>query len=401
VVGFDGGDPDRPIVLGGLYNGITPSPFPLPGDKTKSGLRTQSTPNAQGFNELSFQDAADREQVYLHAQRDHDEVVRRDHNVKIGRDEVLSVDREQRDRIGENRTTEVQHTDFLRSGSHEHEVRTKARVDVGEELSLKVGHDRSTVVGGNDRYEVHGLSTRTFEGDDIKRVIGSSATVVGTEEQQRSSFLHVEGPMQLRTSTDGTIMARKSLILWCGDSHIIMTPKRIVLHSPEIVLRTSQGTTGLWLDQERLIGWGDKSAAVKAGKVVIKSDDGASLGLTSEAKLDGRKIHLGKGATAKDPADIEFPDHTVIRIVDQDGNPIANQLYRMHLEDGSELLGFTGSAGASVDLIHGDGEAEIEFPGLHDVDLTGTQEEGSHKFRARQKQKKKKNADDDGGSQGR
>jgi hypothetical protein len=73
----------------------------------------------------------------------------------------------------------------------------------------------------------------------------------------------------------------------------------------------------------------------------------------------------------------------------------------MHLEDGSELLGFTGSAGASVDLIHGDGEAEIEFPGLHDVDLTGTQEEGSHKFRARQKQKKKKNADDDGGSQGR
>ena len=42
VVSFEGGDPDKPMVLGCLPNGTHPPPFALPGSKTKSGLRTQS-----------------------------------------------------------------------------------------------------------------------------------------------------------------------------------------------------------------------------------------------------------------------------------------------------------------------------------------------------------------------
>ncbi|MBK6514938.1 MAG: type VI secretion system tip protein VgrG [Polyangiaceae bacterium] len=57
VVGFDGGDPDRPIVLGCLYNATHPMPFALPRDKTRSGIRTRSVPGTAGSNELSFEDA--------------------------------------------------------------------------------------------------------------------------------------------------------------------------------------------------------------------------------------------------------------------------------------------------------------------------------------------------------
>lgn len=68
------------MVLGSLYNGTHPLPFLLPADKTRSGWRTQSSsPGGGGNNELSFEDAATREQIYVHAQRDLDEVVERDH----------------------------------------------------------------------------------------------------------------------------------------------------------------------------------------------------------------------------------------------------------------------------------------------------------------------------------
>ena len=51
---FEGGDTDKPMMLGSLYNGTHPPPFMMPGDKTRSGWRTQSSPGGAGFNELSF-----------------------------------------------------------------------------------------------------------------------------------------------------------------------------------------------------------------------------------------------------------------------------------------------------------------------------------------------------------
>jgi len=70
VIEFLEGDPDRPIVNGCVYNDQHKPPFALPGNKTQSGLRTRSTPKSQGSNELRFEDAAGKEQVYIHGEKD-------------------------------------------------------------------------------------------------------------------------------------------------------------------------------------------------------------------------------------------------------------------------------------------------------------------------------------------
>src|SRR5690606_38693610 len=44
LAGFEGCDPDMPIVLGGVYNGVHPLPFQLPEEKRRSGFRSRSTP---------------------------------------------------------------------------------------------------------------------------------------------------------------------------------------------------------------------------------------------------------------------------------------------------------------------------------------------------------------------
>ena len=41
IVSFLGGDPDRPVVTGCLYNGENPPPYPLPDEKTKSTIKTE------------------------------------------------------------------------------------------------------------------------------------------------------------------------------------------------------------------------------------------------------------------------------------------------------------------------------------------------------------------------
>lgn len=91
VVSFTGGDPDRPIVLGCVYNGLTPPPFPVPSEKTKSGFKTRSSPGGGGFNQLSFDDAAGAEEIYLHAERDFNEVVEKDHTSTVYGKEVVNV----------------------------------------------------------------------------------------------------------------------------------------------------------------------------------------------------------------------------------------------------------------------------------------------------------------------
>ncbi|MFT3767297.1 MAG: type VI secretion system tip protein TssI/VgrG [Minicystis sp.] len=102
VVSFLAGDVDRPMVLGAVYNGVNPPPFPLPANKTQSGIRTQSTPGGGGSNELRFEDAAGREQVYLHAERNLDEVVENDHTSTVRGLEVITVDKSRMVEVAED-----------------------------------------------------------------------------------------------------------------------------------------------------------------------------------------------------------------------------------------------------------------------------------------------------------
>jgi hypothetical protein len=79
VVTFVGGDVDRPLVTGCVPNAINVPPFLLPAQKTRSGIRTRTTPNGDGGNELSFEDRRGAEEIRLHARRDLHETVGNDH----------------------------------------------------------------------------------------------------------------------------------------------------------------------------------------------------------------------------------------------------------------------------------------------------------------------------------
>src|SRR6185436_14684284 len=75
LVHFQEGDPDRPIILGRVYNPLDQFPDVLPLHKTRSSLRSMVSPGRQGNNEIRFDDNAGAQQILVQAWKDQNVVV--------------------------------------------------------------------------------------------------------------------------------------------------------------------------------------------------------------------------------------------------------------------------------------------------------------------------------------
>lgn len=85
VVSFLEGDPDQPLVVGSVHNGLNPPAFPVPAQKEVSGVKSKSTPNGgTGYNELSFDDTKGKEVINLRAQHNMRTVVENERYTKVG-----------------------------------------------------------------------------------------------------------------------------------------------------------------------------------------------------------------------------------------------------------------------------------------------------------------------------
>ncbi|MBY8271953.1 type VI secretion system tip protein VgrG [Vibrio fluvialis] len=148
IVSFLNGDPDQPIVTGRTYHATNTAPYTLPDNKTKTVLRTE-THQGQGYNELSFEDQAGSEQIYLHAQKDFDGLIENDHTSVIKHDKHLTVENDRFTQIknnqhltvgGESRTKIGLDQSIEIGGSLHQKVADKTIFDSGNEVHLKAGN---------------------------------------------------------------------------------------------------------------------------------------------------------------------------------------------------------------------------------------------------------------------
>jgi type VI secretion system secreted protein VgrG len=91
LVGFLGGDPDQPVVVGRLYNNTARVPYKLPENKAVSGWKSDSSPGSGGFNEIRFEDGKGRELVHVQAERNLSKLVKVDEKEVTGRERVIEV----------------------------------------------------------------------------------------------------------------------------------------------------------------------------------------------------------------------------------------------------------------------------------------------------------------------
>ncbi|MFO0547803.1 MAG: type VI secretion system tip protein TssI/VgrG [Polyangiaceae bacterium] len=370
VVGFVGGDTDRPVVVGSMYNATHPPPFKLPIEKTRSGIRTSSTPGGVGHNELSFEDAAGREEVRIHAQRDLNESILHCRSMDVGADLSVIVAGNSTESIGGERVEVVRggRASTVMGDASRHVVGAERAVVDGDRVELIRGvaelaaERSSTRIATTDEREVKGDARATIAGDQAERVQGCVTLQVGQAEAQTSYAVHVEGLAELHGRRAASLSSEEEITLTCGRSCIRITPDQIELVGPLVLISAEGAGARFGKDDVRVRA--SREATMLADTVVLRGE-AASLGLDTNARLGGDKIQLGKVDEAQDFSPDEQPAPTRIELVDQDGQALAYRRFKLHLADGSTRAGLLDRNGAAV--IDLELPAEVVFDSVQDV----------------------------------
>lgn len=145
VVEFLEGDPDRPIVVGALYNKENMPPYPLPDNMTMSVMKSSSSKGGEGFNEIRFEDKKDNEQIFVHGQKNFDKRILNDSFTWIGNDHHLQVINDRKEKVDNDK----------------HET-------VGRDHIESIARDHNLTIKGKEAIKVEGTHSHTVEGDVIQ-----------------------------------------------------------------------------------------------------------------------------------------------------------------------------------------------------------------------------------------
>ena len=262
IVDFLEGDPDCPIITGRVYNAEQVHPYELPANKTQSGLKSRSSPDGttETFNEIRMEDKAGEEQLYVHAQRNHDVMVELDRTLTVGQDETVKVTRDRIEEVGRDETITIK------------QHRTE-QVDGNETITIK--GNRETGIDGNDVLGIEGESS-------IDVTKGRTLTV------GKDLTVRVKGKREVKVSSSDaldvgstlTIKASASIELKCGSSSIKIDPAGVTIKGTMVKVE------------------GTAQAQVKAPITSVKGDSIVQVKGGSMGQLDGGAVVIVKGGVA-------------------------------------------------------------------------------------------------------
>ncbi len=203
VVNFIGGDPDYPIITGSVYNADKMPPYALPANKTASGIKSRSTKGGTptDFNEIRMEDKKGEEQLYIHAQKNHDTVVELDESRTVGqhrqtriegndsryvnKDDLEVINGVQNNQIEKDQTTTVKgnqrNTVTLDQSNMVKGNRTQ---NVEKDVKEETGGDHQETVKGNHNFSVtkdekimiQGEQTTFITGNRVDTITGDNTT---------------------------------------------------------------------------------------------------------------------------------------------------------------------------------------------------------------------------------
>jgi type VI secretion system secreted protein VgrG len=174
AVAFVDGDPDRPIVIGGLYNGRD-TPIYSSDDKTKSGFRSRSSlkGGVAEFSEFTFDDKKGSELVFLHAQKDLTTEVEHDQTLTVDNCRVVTVKKDETVHIQNNQDTKIDNNQTIKIGNQQ-----TTEIQSGRKATIDSGGDALTVQAGDYKIDVSSGAMKVSAMTSIELTVGSNTVKI-------------------------------------------------------------------------------------------------------------------------------------------------------------------------------------------------------------------------------
>jgi type VI secretion system secreted protein VgrG len=336
IVDFLNGDPDQPLVMGRTYHEDNRSPGDLPGTKTQMTIRSK-TYKGSGFNELRFEDATDKEQVYIHAQKNMDTEVLNDRTTDVKHDHTETIGNDQKITVVKGQTVQV---GTRKEGGHDQSitVANDRRITVRNDQTLKVTNDRTVSVSHDDGLYVRNDRRVTVKGKQEHKTTGNHVSLV-----EGKHSLVVKGDLARKVSgalgikVDGEIVLESSsrISLKVGGSFVVIHSGGVDIVGPKINLNSggSPGTPVPTLQPTVLKTPGGE-----------KSGDGSDSG--EENEDPGGSGLAGSGGGDRGDDEDEPEKYTLqFHFTDDDGIPYSEIRYIAFFEDGAQIRGETDKDG--------------------------------------------------------
>ncbi len=300
IVDFLEGDPDRPIITGRVYNGDSMPPYALPGEQTKSTIKTYSSKGGGGFNEIRLEDKRGSEQVFIHAEKDTDFRVKNDQREWIGRDSHEIIKRDKRKLVERDEQVVIKRDEIEEIGRDHHlKIKGKEAMEISGTQSLKVGGNVAEEIGGNYGQAVTGN-------------------------------IYLKGNMVV-------IEASSGMTLKVGGNFITLSPAGVMIQGTMVMINSGgaalPGVPGMLVPP----------TAPTEAEVADNADPGSKEPTykqqrermsASEAAAANAPSHSNKGSSEEEKQKKSWIE---IELVNDDGKPVPGEKYRVTLPDGTTI----------------------------------------------------------------
>jgi type VI secretion system secreted protein VgrG len=253
IVDFLEGDPDQPIITGRVYNADNQPPFGFPAGAVISGFKSD-THKGSGFNEMSMDDTAGKERVFIHAQYNQDIEVEHDETHWVGNDRKKQIDHDETTLVKHDRTETVDNNETITVHGNRteqvdknesitidgnrnivvnksedamvmlqrmHTVGINETITVGAAQEVTVGAMQAITVGGAQTTTVGGAQTDSVGGARSVTVGGNQSTSVGKNLSMtvaKDESWKVAGARETNVGKDDELKVAKKLMVNAGDS---------------------------------------------------------------------------------------------------------------------------------------------------------------------------------------
>ncbi|MBI5557770.1 MAG: type VI secretion system tip protein VgrG [Deltaproteobacteria bacterium] len=265
IVDFLEGDPDRPIITGRVYHGNNVPPYPLPAEKTKSTIKSNSSKGGGGSNELRFEDKKGQEEIYLHGQKDWTIVIENNKNQRVGVDEThrvghnrdKTVINDQSETIGKNKTITV-------GLDHNEIIGVNKTMMVGANHTETIGANMVLTVGANQAVTVGVASAETIGAAKALTIGAAYQVSVGAAMNES-----VGGPRAEEVGGSKVVEVGGGLTETVGKDSVHKAKKILLEAGDEITLKTGGASITMKKSGEIIIK-GSKIKVQASGDVIIK-----------------------------------------------------------------------------------------------------------------------------------